>query len=101
MRILVMFDLPVETSTQQKSYRDFRKFLLTSGFIMEQYSVYTKLVLNSSVMKSVYKRVEAKVPAKGKIQMLSVTEKQYADMIYLIGEKQSVIIDTTERTTIL
>jgi CRISPR-associated protein Cas2 len=96
-----MFDLPVETSSQKKNYRDFRKFLLTSGFIMEQYSVYTKLVLNSSVMKAVYKKVEDKVPAKGRIQILSVTEKQYEDMIYLIGEKQSEIIDTTDRMTIL
>ena len=42
MRIIVMFDLPVVTSVERQEYTKFRKFLLKSGFIMMQESVYTK-----------------------------------------------------------
>lgn len=34
-----MFDLPVTTPANLKEYREFRKFLLKSGFIMMQESV--------------------------------------------------------------
>lgn len=44
MRIIVMFDLPVVTSAERQEYTKFRKFLLKSGFIMMQESVYTKIV---------------------------------------------------------
>ena len=49
MRIIVMFDLPVVTSVERQEYTKFRKFLLKSGFIMMQESVYTKIALNTSV----------------------------------------------------
>lgn len=96
-----MFDLPVETSSQQRNYRQFRKFLITQGFIMEQYSVYTKLVLNKSVANALYKRIEQIVPIAGKIQMITVTENQYADMVYLTGAKQTNVLNDTERITII
>lgn len=96
-----MFDLPIETSSQQRNYRQFRKFLITQGFIMEQYSVYTKLVLNKSVANSLYKRIEQIVPIAGKIQMMTVTENQYADMVYLTGAKQTDVLNDTERITII
>ena len=46
MRILVMFDLPTETSEERRDYRKFRKNLIKNGFIMMQESVYVKLVMN-------------------------------------------------------
>ena len=45
MRVLVMFDLPTETSLQRKNYRKFRKTLIKNGFIMMQESVYVKSAL--------------------------------------------------------
>ncbi len=46
MRLIVFFDLPVETSAQRKHYRTFRKFLVKEGYLMLQESVYAKLVTN-------------------------------------------------------
>lgn len=43
MRLMVMFDLPTDTSQQRKQYRQFRKKLLNEGFIMIQYSVYVRV----------------------------------------------------------
>ena len=42
MRMLCMFDLPVELSDERKAYREFRKNLIKEGFIMMQYSVYVR-----------------------------------------------------------
>ena len=47
MRMLVMFDLPVETAKQRKDYAAFRKFLIKSGFLMMQESIYSKIVQNA------------------------------------------------------
>lgn len=51
MRVLVFFDLPVQTSEDMKNYRLFRKTLLKNGFFMMQESVYCRMVLNQSVEK--------------------------------------------------
>ena len=39
MRVLVFFDLPTETETDRRNYRQFRRGLLKSGFFMMQESV--------------------------------------------------------------
>ena len=50
MRILVMFDLPTETSEERRDYRKFRKNLIKNGFIMMQESVYVKPVSYTHLM---------------------------------------------------
>lgn len=42
MRMLCLFDLPVELPEERKAYREFRKNLIKEGFIMIQYSVYVR-----------------------------------------------------------
>ena len=39
MRMLCMFDLPVDTKSEQKEYRKFRNYIMSEGFVMIQYSV--------------------------------------------------------------
>ena len=34
MRMLIFFDLPVETPQQKREYTKFRKYLIKSGFMM-------------------------------------------------------------------
>ena len=101
MRVIVFFDLPVETSAERRAYSKFRKFLIKSGFIMVQNSVYSKLALNMTVSESIMKKVREASPDKGIIQMLAITEKQYSKMEYVLGEKQSMVIDSDERLVIL
>ena len=43
MRVIVMFDLPVKSSADIREYNHFRKYLIKTGFIMMQESVYCKL----------------------------------------------------------
>lgn len=52
MRLILMFDLPMETKKERRDYRIFRKFLIESGFVMMQKSIYTKIVLNPTKAKT-------------------------------------------------
>lgn len=101
MRIIIFFDLPTITYEQRKEYIKFRKYLLKNGFIMIQESVYSKLALNSTVAKSVSKGVKDNKPKFGLVQMLTITEKQYARMELICGEKNKEVLDSDERMIIL
>lgn len=101
MRTIVFFDLPNVYSKDRRNYMKFRKFLINEGFIMLQESVYSKLTLNSGQTKYLMGRVRKNAPTKGIIQMLTVTEKQYSQIEYVIGLSNSKIIDNDERLVIL
>lgn len=101
MRIVVFFDLPVLTNAQRREYTKFRKFLLKSGFIFVQESVYCKLVLNSTASNAIAENVRKNKPTEGIVQMLTVTEKQYEKMEFVVGESKSEVIDSDERLVIL
>lgn len=87
MRILLFFDLPTDTPKDRKIYSKFRKLLINEGFIMMQESVYTKLALNSSVVNSVKDKIYKNKPPKGIVQMLTITEKQFNTIEYIVGKK--------------
>lgn len=101
MRILVMFDLPVVTSAERKEYTRFRKYLIKSGFLMMQESVYCKLSPNSTLADSVVDNVRKNKPEKGLVQVLKVTEKQFAKMEYIVGEGNMEVLATDDRLVIL
>ncbi len=101
MRIVVMFDLPTMTSEEKRNYRKFRQFLIKSGFVMMQESVYVKMVLNQSVANSLIDSVRKNKPPEGLVQLLTVTEKQFAKMEFITGEKNSEVLDSDERIIIL
>lgn len=101
MRIIVFFDLPVLTLENRRNYRKFRKFLMKSGFIMLQESVYSKIVLNSSVKDSVVASVKRNRPPAGLVELLTITEKQFAKMEIITGVTKSEYIQTDERLIIM
>lgn len=101
MRLLLMFDMPTDLASERKAYRKFRNFLLSEGFIMHQYSVYSKLLLNDTANKSMIARLREHNPNTGSITILTVTEKQFARMIYLSGERDTAISNTDTRLIIL
>ena len=97
MRMLIFFDLPVVTSVDKKQYRLFHDFLVKNGFLMLQNSVYTKIVLNSSTLELIKENVYKNAPKKGNVCMLNITEKQFANIEFLIGSKKSDVIDSDKR----
>lgn len=96
-----MFDMPTETASERKAYRQFRKFLLSEGFIMHQFSVYSKLLLNNTANNAMIGRLKANNPKKGNITILTVTEKQFSRMLYLHGERDMSVANSDSRLVFL
>ena len=86
MRIIVFFDLPVVKKKERKIYAQFRRFLLNDGYDMIQYSVYSRLCNGSDMTNKHLKRLNQSLPEKGSIRCLTITEKQYEDMKFLVGK---------------
>ena len=101
MRLVIFFDLPMITNKDLAEYRTFRKFLIRNGFIMMQKSVYSRLVLNNNSSKLLTSLVKKNLPRRGLVQMLQITEKQFASIEYLIGESKNNIIDSEKRVIVL
>lgn len=101
MRTMVFFDLPNIYAKDKRNYLKFRKYLINEGFIMMQESVYSKIVLNSQQSELLTERLKRNAPKKGLIQVLTITEKQYSQIEYIIGESNSKIIDSEDRLIVL
>lgn len=101
MRILCFFDLPTETLEDKRNYRAFRRILLKNGFIMLQKSVYCKLMTTPSVENSVKRFIREHKPPAGVVQILTVTEKQFSRMEFVVGQYSTDMVDSEERLVIL
>ena len=101
MRMIIFFDLPTDTMEDRRNYRKFRNGLIKNGFIMMQESVYCKLLMNSTADQSVREAVKKLRPPKGTVQMLTITEKQFAKIEFLTGEFHSDVIRSDERMIIV
>lgn len=101
MRTIIFFDLPNIYLKDKKNYLKFRKYLINEGFIMMQESVYSKLILNKQQSILLLDRLRKNAPKKGLIQVLTITERQYSQIEYIIGSNESKIIDTEDKLIIL
>lgn len=101
MRLMVFFDLPTETSQDRREYAQFRKHLIKKGFIMLQESVYCKIALNATSQAQTIADLRRNKPSSGIVQILSITEKQFTRMEYLVGQYNGDVINSDERLVIL
>lgn len=89
MWILVMFDLPTETKKQRKRYAEFRKSLIQDGFTMFQFSIYVRNCASRENTKVHIDRVKNLLPEEGKICIITITEKQFNEILLLKGLKNT------------
>lgn len=101
MRVIVMFDLPTETTRDRIEYVHFRKALIKDGYIMMQQSIYCKLVMSPSAAYLAKERVRRCKPPKGVIQLMIITEKQYAEIEYILGGAHHIQVNHTDRLVII
>ncbi|ARJ51067.1 CRISPR-associated endonuclease Cas2 [Staphylococcus lutrae] len=101
MRVILMFDLPVETKQQRRIYSKFRKRLLENGFLMMQYSIYVKSVINRDAATLSVNQIKQFLPREGHVRALMITEKQYEKMQILLGEEDKNSVILGENRTIL
>jgi len=80
-----MFDLPTVTKQDKKKYARFRKDLEKDGFVMMQFSVYIRYCASLESANVHIKRVRIITPDKGKVSVLSITDKQYSNIINIWG----------------
>mgnify|MGYP003533719711 CR=1 FL=1 len=66
-----------------------------------QESVYCRMLLTPGAGKAVLDVIRKNRPACGIVQVMTVTEKQFAGMEYITGEHHSDVIESDERLIIL
>lgn len=94
MRLICLFDLPMDTPSEKRQYRIFRKELIRNGFSMLQYSVYYRAIQNRSSGKKYERAISEFLPEHGEVRLIPVSEKQFDDMAVLVGNrsKQETIV---------
>ena len=73
MRLLVLFDLPTGSKKERKSYSEFRKFLVKDGYHMEQFSVYSRVLLSRNSAEAHLRRLKENLPLAGAVTVLTLT----------------------------
>ncbi len=101
MRVMVLFDLPTDTSVDRHNYSKFRRFLIKNGFMMMQESVYIKLAINQNAATAIVDIIKKNKPPSGLVQILTITEKQFSKIEIITGDIKGETIDTDERLLIL
>lgn len=89
MWILVFFDLPTETRQDRKNYTRFRDQIIDDGFTMFQFSIYVRHCPSRENMEVHLNRVRAILPPKGKVGIMSITDKQFGMMEIFDGKKEA------------
>lgn len=88
MWVLVFFDLPTDTKKERKAAADFRKNLISDGFLMFQFSIYMRHCSSVENADIHIKRVKGALPSHGQVGILSITDKQFGSM-ELFSEQKS------------
>lgn len=86
MWLFAFFDLPVITKKERKEASRFRQNLLDLGFDMVQFSVYSKVCPSKEKVNSLIKKISYKMPKNGKIDLLTVTDKQFGNIVSFRGK---------------
>ena len=85
MWMMVMFDLPVGDRAERKAATRFRNFLLDQGFEMAQFSVYMRFCAGREQVEAHTRRIGDNLPARGRVHLLSFTDKQYENIVCFSG----------------
>lgn len=97
MWVFVYFDLPTVTPAERKIYSRFRKYLLTDGFRMIQYSIYARHCNSRENAEVHKKRVKGKLPEKGHVILFEITDRQFGMMEFFFGAKKEEPPETPQQ----
>lgn len=88
MWVLVFFDLPTDTKKDRSHATRFRKYLMDDGFNMFQFSIYLRHCASKENAEVHIQRVKKKLPPKGKVGILTVTDRQFGLMEIFFSQKE-------------
>ena len=86
--MLVMFDLPVVEDSDRKAATRFRSSLMDLGFSMAQYSIYFRLLGGYDQARVMERKIESLLPPHGRVNILTITDKQYERMKVFTGTRK-------------
>lgn len=89
MWVLVFYDLPTETAAERKVAAKFRKKIMADGFAMFQFSLYLRHCASMENAQVHVQRVRKILPEKGKVGIMTITDKQFGNMEIFHGQKMS------------
>ena len=98
--LYVMFDLPVGTKAERKAATKFRHFLLDLGFEMAQYSVYLRFAESREAAETQITSIGDSWPGKGKLHIVTITDKQYANARIFTGKNREQRSKIPEQLTL-
>jgi|SRR5579872_6751005 len=87
MWLMAMFDLPVETAENRRSYTRFRNALLKDGFMMLQFSVYARYIPSEEAAEAHRKTIRSVIPPLGQVRLVALTDHQFGKMEVYYGRK--------------
>ena len=87
MWVLVFYDLPTETRLERKIAAQFRKKIMADGFAMFQFSLYLRHSASMENAQVHVTRVKKILPEKGKVGIMTITDKQFGMMEIFHGHK--------------
>jgi len=88
MWVLVFFDLPTEAKIERRAASRFRKNLLDDGFAMFQFSIYMRFCPSRENATVHIRRTKQRLPKKGKVCIMQITDKQFGMMELFHGQKE-------------
>lgn len=71
----------------ERGYARFHKFLLRDGYDMIQFSIYARMCNGTDAVDKHITRLAANLPPLGSVRCMQVTEKQFAAIRVLVGQK--------------
>ena len=101
MELFCSFDLPVLTAKQRRAYRRFHKFLENEGFVMFQESLYCRMIPSGHPLEALKKTVMKHAPDEGSVVLITVTEKQFENMVFVTGSFNTNVISSKEKVVVL
>lgn len=97
MWLFVFFDLPATTKSERHTATHFRKFLERDGFSMMQFSVYIRHCASKESADVHISRIRNNIPEKGQVSILSVTDKQYGEILNYWGCQSKSLGETPKQ----
>lgn len=84
--VMVLFDLPVATTADRRTYHQFMKTLKRNGYMYFHDSVYVKLLRNISSTQAEIEKLKREAPEKGSVRALPMNMSAFRAMVIVQGE---------------
>lgn len=82
---LIAFLRPTNKYGTKGEYSAFRKLLTSEGFVLVQPEVFVSAVKNRRAVSRLVEHLRISAPSTGSVCILTLTDRQYSTMDYLVG----------------